>query len=83
MRHTPINFNMGCIETIYVHLHLFLHCGLTLTWDVLKRKQRKRRSKKTAINFNMGCIETCAYENVLFRALKINFNMRCIETIDS
>ncbi len=35
------------------------------------------------INFNMGCIETCAYENVLFRALKINFNMRCIETIDS
>ena len=33
-----INFNMGCIETIIVCKLYICLFGLTLTWDVLKRK---------------------------------------------
>ena len=78
-----INFNMGCIETRQNGGTTATKPRLTLTWDVLKRVRVLPPFLIYWINFNMGCIETCAYENVLFRALKINFNMRCIETIDS
>ena len=32
-----INFNMGCIETRNTIYRELTRCGLTLTWDVLKR----------------------------------------------
>ena len=55
-----INFNMGCIETIFRVLCLYkVLYRLTLTWDVLKLFLLScSLFVAIMINFNMGCIET-------------------------
>ena len=71
---------MGCIETnLHTVMTLLLH-RLTLTWDVLKRKNEESEQKLIQINFNMGCIETSSIQQRATQLKTINFNMGCIET---
>ena len=54
---TRININMRCIEIKVEIERLLDEGGLTLTWDVLKFRSKRKLCAPKQININMRCIE--------------------------